>query len=57
MKLLGLYIILMGIISNGSFDVPKQKSVIPIENEWQCSKCKFHNYEGTEKCYFCGTPR
>jgi len=57
MNLIGLSIILIGTFANACFVVPKQKAVVPIASEWQCSNCKLHNYEGTKKCYFCGTSR
>ena len=39
------------------FDVPKDEAVISVSEEWQCSNCKWHNYAGTIKCYYCGTAK
>lgn len=44
--------LLVGAFANFSFDVLIHRAITIVVNEWQCSNCKWHSYEGTTKCYW-----
>ena len=52
MKLRVLSMLLVGAFANFSFDVLIHRAITIVVNEWQCSNCKWHSYEGTTKCYW-----
>ncbi len=35
----------------------ESRRVVPIAEEWKCSNCGLHNYEGTTECYYCKTAK
>ena len=49
--------VLVGGFANFSFNVPVHGAITIVVNELKCSNCGWHSYEGTTKCYYCGTPR
>jgi len=57
MKHLAIFGLVIAAAFSPAIVFSESRRVVPIEEEWQCSNCKLHNYEGTTKCYYCGTPK
>ncbi len=57
MKHLAIFVLILVASFSPVIVFSELRRVVPIAEEWKCSKCGLHNYEGTTKCYYCGTAK
>jgi hypothetical protein len=57
MKQLAIFVLILAASFSPAIIFSESRRVVLIEEEWKCSKCGLHNYEGTTECYYCKTPK